>query len=80
MRKQLEFKVPRIHIMSKFMKEYKPLEQKFIKEYGKIDKESYCIEKDKRLVGFGRALAVATLLYDNDSVGNCGGNMGYIID
>ena len=31
------------------------------------------------LVGFGRALAVATFLYDYDCVGNSGGNMGYII-
>ena len=42
----------------------------FIKEY-----------KDKKiqnLEGFGRALAIATFIYDFDCIGNSGGNMGYI--
>lgn len=31
------------------------------------------------MIGFGRALAVATFLYDYDCVGNSGSNMGYTI-
>lgn len=50
-----------------------------MEEYGKIDREFYCVGSGIRLVGFGRALAVATLLYDYDCVGNSGSNIGYVI-
>ena len=75
----LGLEIPRVHILSKFIDEYKPLGERFMSDYGKTNKECYFVEEGVPLVGFGRALAVATFLYDFDCVGNSGGNMGYVI-
>lgn len=53
--------------------------KKFIQEYGKTNKDYYIVKENVRLVGFGRALAVATFLYDYDCVGDSGNNMGYVV-
>ena len=37
MKKLLSLEVPRTHILSRFIKEYRPLGKKFMEEYGKIN-------------------------------------------
>ena len=56
--------------MSRFIRDFQPL--------GDIYIEGNFIMCEKPLRGFGRALAVATLIYDYDCLGNSGSNMGFI--
>ena len=56
--------------MSLWMDGFTELGPYFVKDYKKGHTGS--------LEGFGRALAVATFIYDFDCIGNTGGNMGFI--
>lgn len=71
--------MPRTHVLSRFIQEYKPLGAKFIENYAKTKDSFYSVEEEIPLTGFGRTLAVATFLYDYDCVGNSGTNIGYVI-
>ena len=70
---------PRLHLMSRYVDGFKDLGENFIDFYQKQSRDDYCKVEGTPLKGFGRALAVATFLYDYDCIGNSGGNMGYVL-
>jgi len=74
-----ELHEPRLHLMSRYVDGFKDLGENFIDFYQKQSKDEYYKVEGVPLKGFGRALAVATFLYDYDCIGNSGGNMGYVL-
>ena len=64
--------------MSSYVHGYTNLGPNFLTDYKKKG-DSYLTPEKKQLKGFGRALAIATLLYDFDCLGNSGTEMGYVL-
>ena len=77
---------PRLHLMSRYIDDFRPLGERFIKDYHQQPYRYYynyqILNQEGKYVplkGFGKALAVACFLYDYDCVGNSGTNMGYVL-